>query len=69
MAQSLANTINALARLGHRPPDDFLDALLTSAHRQLPRFTPQGLANIANALATLEYQPSRWAAEGMMMMI
>ncbi|KAG1658035.1 hypothetical protein FOA52_014347 [Chlamydomonas sp. UWO 241] len=53
-AHNLANTVWALAKLGHSDAG-FIGDLLEKAQSELRRFNPQNLANIAWALAKMEY--------------
>ncbi|KAG1679153.1 hypothetical protein FOA52_000508 [Chlamydomonas sp. UWO 241] len=54
-SQDLANTVWALATLGHNDAA-FMGALLVVVERKLPNFKPQALANTAWALATLGHR-------------
>ncbi|KAG1673218.1 hypothetical protein FOA52_013098 [Chlamydomonas sp. UWO 241] len=60
-SQHLANTVWALATLGHADAD-FMAALLKAATPQLRKFTPQALANTAWALATLDHADGAFMA-------
>ena len=53
--QNLANTIWAMATLGH-PDPAFTNALLVEARNKLPTFTEQDLATTIWAMATLGHQ-------------
>jgi hypothetical protein len=57
-AQHLANTINALGKLGHRPEPGFIMAFVDAVRLRLADFEPQGLSNLCNGLARLEIKVS-----------
>ncbi|EFJ49580.1 hypothetical protein VOLCADRAFT_89938 [Volvox carteri f. nagariensis] len=55
--RQLANTLWAMAKLGHRPSEKWLEVMLTRASSQLHTFNPQHLANTLYALMLLRYMP------------
>ncbi|GFR48839.1 hypothetical protein Agub_g10792 [Astrephomene gubernaculifera] len=62
--RQLANTLWAVAKLGHRPSRRWLAAVLTRARAQLSTFEPQHLANTLYALMLLQFMPPGvWVAD------
>lgn len=62
--RQLANTLWGFAKLGHRPPAPWLEAVLSMCHRRFSTFQPQHLANTLYALMQLEYVPgSVWLSD------
>jgi hypothetical protein len=55
--RELANTLWALARLGHAPAEPWMAALLASTAARLCAFRPAELTALAWALAALRYHP------------
>ncbi len=62
--RQLANTLWGFAKLGHRPPAPWLEAVLSMCHRRFSTFQPQHLANTLYALMQMEYVPgSVWLSD------
>lgn len=57
--QSLANTLGALAMLGHTPDPCWCQRFLASVQAQLPHFAGRDFAYVVWALAVLDVQPSQ----------
>ncbi|GIL92650.1 hypothetical protein Vretimale_19470 [Volvox reticuliferus] len=55
--RQLANTLWAVAKLGYKPSERWLEVLLTRACAQMHTFNPQHLANTLYALMLLRYMP------------
>ncbi|GIL57480.1 hypothetical protein Vafri_12711 [Volvox africanus] len=55
--RQLANTLWAVAKLGYRPSERWLEVLLMRASAQMHTFNPQHLANTLYALMLLRYMP------------
>ena len=56
-SRELANTLWALARMGHNPGETFMSAFLYRAEEELPSFNSQDLANTLWALARMGHNP------------
>ncbi|GLC40615.1 hypothetical protein PLESTB_000039700 [Pleodorina starrii] len=55
--RQLANTLWAVAKLGHRPSERWLELVLTRAENHMYTFEPQHLSNTLYALMLLSYMP------------
>ncbi|GLI67976.1 hypothetical protein VaNZ11_012312 [Volvox africanus] len=55
--RQLANTLWAVAKLGYKPSERWLEVLLMRASAQMHTFNPQHLANTLYALMLLRYMP------------
>ena len=64
-AQELALLLWGFAKLGYRPPEAWLKAIVAAAQRQLPLFAAQNVANFLWALAKMRHTPSAAFVEGL----
>eukprot|EP00808_Paulinella_micropora_P001208 g66690.t1 len=59
LAQHLANTLNAMAKLCYHPGNDLMDVLCLETLKKIHNFNELDIANVLNALAKLDHNPGQ----------